>query len=89
MGNSHHSFVRDCVHLPFETAKNIDSIWTEYFDDGMACKRSLRNWARSLTLDDQQQEIDLANGASDGLAVLIASGNVAEFAKEQLRLYEL
>ena len=30
----HHSFVRNCVHLPFKTARNIDSIRTEYFDDG-------------------------------------------------------
>jgi hypothetical protein len=49
----------------------------------------VRNWARSLTLDDQHQGIDLANGATDGLAVLIAPDDVADFAKEQLRLYEL
>ena len=61
----------------------------EYFDDGTTCERSLRKWARLLTLDDQHQGIDLANGASDGLAVLIAPGDVADFAKEQLRLYEL
>ena len=70
-------------------ARNIDSIRTEYFDDGTICERSLRNWARSLTLDDQHQGIDLANGVSDGLAVLIAPGDVSEFAKEQLQLYEL
>jgi len=85
----HHSFVRDSVHLQFKTARNIDSIRTEYFDDGTTCERSPRNWARSLTLDDQHQGIDLANGAADGLAVLIAPGDVADFAKEQLRLYEL
>ena len=73
--------------VSFKTARNIDSIRTEYFDDGMTCERSPRNWARSLTLDDQHQGINLANGASDGLAVLIAPGDVAEFAKEQLRLY--
>ena len=56
---------------------------------GSTCERSPRNWARSLTIDDQHQGIDLANGASDGLAVLIAPGDAAEFAKEQLRLYEL
>ena len=77
----HHSFVRDCVHLPFKTARNIDSIRTEYFDDGTTCERSPRIWARSLKIDDQHQGIDLANGASDGLAVLIAPGDVAEFAK--------
>jgi hypothetical protein len=30
-----------------------------------------------------------SNGAADDLAVLIAPGDVADFAKEQLRLYEL
>ena len=89
MYGKHHSFVRDSVHLQFKTARNIDSIRTEYFDDGTTCERSPRNWARSLTLDDQHQGIDLANGAADGLAVLIAPGDVADFAKEQLRLYEL
>jgi hypothetical protein len=85
----HHSFVRNCVHLPFKTARNIDSIRTEYFDDGWTCERSPRNWARSLTIDDQHQGIDLANGgASDCPAVLIAPRDAAEFAKEQLRLYE-
>ena len=85
----HHSFVRDSVHLQFKMARNIDSIRTEHFDDGTTCERSLRNWARSLTLDDQHQGIDLVNGASDGLAVLIAPGDVADFAKEQLRLSKL
>ena len=37
-----------------------------------------------LTLDDQHQGIDLANGAAGGLAVLIAPDDAAEFAKEQL-----
>ena len=85
----HHSFVRDCVHLPFKTARNIDSIRTEYFDDCSTCERSPRNWARLLTLEDQHQGIDLVNGASDSLAVLITPGDLAEFAKEQVRLYEL
>jgi hypothetical protein len=50
----HHSYVRDSVQLPFKTARNIDSIRTEYFDDtSTTCERSLRNWARSLKLDDQ------------------------------------
>ena len=73
--------MRDCVHLPFKMVRNIGGLRTEYFDDSSTCDRSLRNWARSLTIDDQHQGIDLANGASDGLAVLIAPGDVAEFAK--------
>ena len=81
--------MRNYVHLPFKTAQNIDSIRTEYFDDGSTCERSPRNWARSLKIDDQHQGIDLANGASDGLAVLIAPGDAAGFAKEQLSLYEI
>ena len=32
----HHLFVRDCVH--FKMARNIDSIRTEYFDDGSTCE---------------------------------------------------
>ena len=81
----HHSFVSDCVHfLPFKIAQNIDSIRMEYFDEGSTCERSLRNWARLLTIDNKHQGIDLANGVSDGFAVLIALGDVAEFAKEQL-----
>jgi hypothetical protein len=31
----------------------------------------------------------ISNGAADGLAILIAPDDVADFAKEQLRLYEL
>jgi hypothetical protein len=85
----HHSFVRDSVHLQFKNARNIDSIRTEYFDNGTTCEQSPRNWARSLKLNDQYQGIELANGAWDGLAVLIAPGDVADFAKEQLQLYEL
>jgi hypothetical protein len=68
----------------------IDSIRTEYFDNGTTCERSPRDWARSLQLDDQYQGIDLANGAADSRAVLIAPAEeVADFAKEQLRLYEI
>ena len=85
----HRSYVRESVHLPFKTARNIDSIRTEYFDDGKTCERSPRNWARSLQVDEKCQGIDLANGAANGLAVLIAPAEVADFAKEQLRLYEL
>ena len=85
----HHSYVRESVQLPFKTARNIDSIRTEYFDNGTTCERSPRDWARSLQLDDQYQGIDLANGAADGRAVLIAPAEVADFAKEQLRLYEI
>jgi hypothetical protein len=85
----HHSYVRESVHLPFKTARNIDSIWTEYFDNGTTCERSPRDWARSLKLDDQYQGIDLANGVADGRAVLIAPAEVVDFAKEQLRLYDL
>ena len=81
--------MRESVQLLFKTARNIDSIQTEYFDDGTTCERSPRNWARSLQLDDQYQGIDLANGAADGLVVLIVPAEVVDFAKEQLRLYEL
>ena len=85
----HHSYVRESVHLPFKTSRNIDSIRTEYFDDGKTCERSPRNWARSLQVDEKCQGIDLANGTANGLAVLIAPAEVVDFAKEQLRLYEL
>jgi hypothetical protein len=56
----HHSYVRESVHLPFKTARNIvDSIRTEYFDDGKTCERSQRNWADRCNLMSSVRELIL------------------------------
>ena len=84
----HHDFMSDIVYLPFPSSMPIDTAVVEYLDSGEQITRTPRQWAKSLTLaEDEAMEVDMENGTPDGSVVLILPSASLEHAKLALHSY--
>ncbi|KAI2501871.1 hypothetical protein MHU86_12563 [Fragilaria crotonensis] len=71
---THDTYIKSLKGIPlFPMFANLDTIRTEYQDDGTTIERTIREWSKTITLSDGKTYIpcDVVNGGYDQKAYLL------------------
>ncbi len=87
---THDTYIKSLKGIPlFPMFANLDTIRTEYQDDGSTIERTLREWSKTVTLSDGKTYIpcDVVNGGFDQKAYLLVPPQYEQAAIEALETY--